>query len=52
MPNICEECEYSPALCDGDANMCYSAMLHGLNSEKSRDSGNFDDANFNREFEL
>lgn len=52
MPNICEECEYSPALCDGDALMCFSAMLYGLNSEKSRDSGCFDDANFNREFKL
>lgn len=52
MPDICEECEYSPVFCDGNALMCYRAMLYGLNSEKSRDSGCFDDANFNREFKL
>lgn len=52
MPSICEECDYSPAFCDGDVNMCYSAMLYGLNSEKSRNFGHFEDANFNREIEL
>lgn len=52
MPNICEECDYGPALCDGDALMCFSAMLYGYNSEKGRDSVGFDDANFSREFKL
>ena len=52
MPNICEECDYSPAFCDGDALMCFEAKIYGFDSEKGRDSRGFDDANFNREFEL
>lgn len=52
MPSICEECVYSPAFCDGDVLMCFVGKLYGYNSEMSRDSGCFDDANFNREFEL
>lgn len=52
MPSVCEECDYSPALCDGDALICFNARLYGYNSEKGRDSGGFDDANFSREFKL
>lgn len=41
LAKVCEECDYSPALCDGDVCTCESASLHGANSEIGRRNGAF-----------
>lgn len=49
--NICEECDYSPALCDGDVYSCVSASLKGANSEIAQESGAFEKHHFHNELE-
>lgn len=46
--SVCETCDYSPALCDGDVCTCESASLHGANSEIGRRNGAFEKKEFAR----
>lgn len=51
LAKVCEGCDYSPALCDGDVSACESASLHGANSEIGRRNGAFEKKEFKRELE-
>lgn len=51
LAKVCEGCDYSPALCDGDVCTCESASLHGANSEIGRRNGAFEKKEFERELD-
>ena len=51
LAKVCEGCDYSPVLCDGDVCTCESASLHGANSEIGRRNGAFEKKEFERELE-
>lgn len=50
--DICNECDYAPAFCDGDVATCINAVNFGANSEIGRESGGFDRKCLNKEFEI
>ena len=49
--NICEECDYCPAFCDGDVYSCVTACLNGADSEIGKESGAFEKRNLRNEFD-
>lgn len=49
--NVCKDCDYSPAFCDGDVCTCESASLYGADSEIGRENGAFEKKEFERELE-
>ena len=49
--NVCKDCDYSPAFCDGDVCTCESVSLYGADSEIGRENVVLEKKNFKRELE-